>query len=363
VRDGPFVAWPVPSPQAPVLYSKDAMAKLLIGTGLPADRAYHHAQSVENELANRQEPSAVTTERLFELAAKVLRAGEGEEAVVRLRRFRPFHELDLPLIVLVGGATGSGKSSVATEVAHRFGITRVTSTDFLRQTMRAFLSPEVVPSIHFSSFEAGRALTPPLSASADAVLLGFLEQTRSVLVAVKAVIERALAERLSMVLEGVHLVPGLLPPVLQDAVVVRCLLTTGTRTEHARRLRTRGTVPGGRGPIERYLRAMPDIRRIEDYLIARAKEHGVPVIENRTLEHTVDRVIELALLKADLLHGAAEAGSVATPPSERASELSSLLTAFGAPGKLVADETPARDASFRPLARVIPDVTEPGGPE
>ena len=45
-----------------------------------------------------------------------------------------------------------------TEVAHRLGITRVTSTDFVRQTMRAFFSPEFMPSIHYSSFEAGRAL-------------------------------------------------------------------------------------------------------------------------------------------------------------------------------------------------------------
>ena len=42
--------------------------------------------------------------------------------------------------LLVGGATGTGKSTVATEAAHRLGITRVTSTDFIRQTMRAFFS-------------------------------------------------------------------------------------------------------------------------------------------------------------------------------------------------------------------------------
>ena len=55
------------------------------------------------------------------------------------------HELDLPIILLVGGATGTGKSTVATEVAYRLGITRVTSTDFVRQTMRAFFSREFMP--------------------------------------------------------------------------------------------------------------------------------------------------------------------------------------------------------------------------
>ena len=75
----------------------------------------------------------------------------------RLRRYRELYELDLPIILLVGGATGTGKSTVATDVAYRLGITRVTSTDFVRQTMRAFFSREFMPAIHYSSFEAGRA--------------------------------------------------------------------------------------------------------------------------------------------------------------------------------------------------------------
>src|SRR5204862_7490806 len=91
------------------------------------------------------------------------------------------NRLEVPLVVLVGGATGTGKSTVATEVAHRLGITRVTSTDVVRQTMRAFLSSEFMPSIHYSSFEAGTAIVGAEEAD-DPVLLGFLEQTRNVLV-------------------------------------------------------------------------------------------------------------------------------------------------------------------------------------
>ena len=83
----------------------------------------------------------------------------GPRAVRQLRRFRDLQELDLPVILLVGGGTGTGKSTVATEVAYRLGITRVTSTDFVRQTMRAFFSKEFMPSIHYSSFEAGLGLT------------------------------------------------------------------------------------------------------------------------------------------------------------------------------------------------------------
>src|SRR5207253_284119 len=76
--------------------------------------------------------------------------GDGD----RLRgHLEALQQLDVPLIVLVGGATGTGKSTVTSEVAYRLGITRVSSTDFVRQTMRAFFSHEFMPSIHYSSFE------------------------------------------------------------------------------------------------------------------------------------------------------------------------------------------------------------------
>ena len=133
-------------------YSKGLMARALMAAGVPADRAYELALRVEDDLTARGEQT-VDLDRLEELAHEVLGENEGAQAVRRLRRYDALRELDLPIIVLVGGATGTGKSTVATEVAYRLGITRVTSTDFVRQTMRAFLSQEFMPSIHYSSFE------------------------------------------------------------------------------------------------------------------------------------------------------------------------------------------------------------------
>src|SRR5258707_6305167 len=109
--------------------------------------------------------------------------------------------LEIPVVLLVGGATGTGKSTVATDTAHRLGITRVTSTDFIRQTMRAFFSREFMPSVHYSSFEADLALShADEDLAGDAALLGFLDQTRNVLVGVEAAIDRSLTEGWSMVL-------------------------------------------------------------------------------------------------------------------------------------------------------------------
>jgi 2-phosphoglycerate kinase len=52
-------------------------------------------------------------------------------------------------------------------------------------------------------------------------------------------------------------------------------------------------------PFEKYLRALPDIRRIQDYLVERASKTGVAVIENATVDRTVDHVIDLVLAEVE----------------------------------------------------------------
>jgi 2-phosphoglycerate kinase len=270
------------------------MAKTLSGTGLRPERAYELARLIEQELVREHEEDTFTEEHLHELAAQVLAEHEGEDAVRGLRRYRTLQGLDLPLILLIGGATGTGKSTVTTEVAHRLGITRVASTDFVRQTMRAFFSVDFMPSIHYSSFEAAAAVATPAEAK-DPTLVGFNDQTRNVLVGVRAVIDRALTERYSMALEGVHVVPGLVPAAVEGAVVVQALLAIEDEDEHARHFWVRDTGSEGLRPVAKYLDSLADIRRIQAYLIERAEKAGVPVIENSRVERTAEAVIRLVL--------------------------------------------------------------------
>jgi 2-phosphoglycerate kinase len=281
-----------------VPYSKGLMARALMVTGVPAYRAYELARRLEQDLAEHGSDE-VDLGRLEELAIEVLGAAEGEQAARRLRRYRELQELDLPILLLVGGATGTGKSTVATEAAHRLGITRVTSTDFVRQTMRAFFSREFMPSIHYSSFEAGAAVAD--SETGDPTLLGFLEQTHNVLVGANAAIDRALEEGWSMVLEGVHLVPGMMPPRIEGALVVHCVLSIESEDNHASHFVIRDATSEGVRPVDKYMTHLPDIRRIQDYIVERARRANVPVIENANMELTVATVMELVLAAADNL--------------------------------------------------------------
>ncbi len=170
----------------------------------------------------------IELERLEALAVEVLGEQEGRESIQRLRRYQELRELDLPIMVFIGGATGTGKSTVATELAYRFGITRVTSTDFVRQTMRAFFSRAFMPAIHQSSFEAGDVYPD----ADDPLEYGFLQQARNVLVGVGASSERALEEGWSLVLEGVHLVPGMVE-LPRPSSPSRCSSCSRSRTRRS----------------------------------------------------------------------------------------------------------------------------------
>jgi 2-phosphoglycerate kinase len=285
---------PLGTPNQP--YSKGLMARALVAVGIPIGRAYELAKRIEADIAERNEES-VELDRFEELAIEVLGEQEGSRAVDRLRRFRELQELDLPVIVLVGGATGTGKSTVATEAAYRLGITRVTSTDFVRQTMRAFFSKEFMPSIHYSSFEAAAGLREPEQAE-DPVIAGFLEQTRNVLVGVSASIERALEEGWSMVLEGVHLVPGMLPRI-EGALVVQCVLAIEDAEEHSTHFMVRDAALDGLRPHQKYIDNLDDIRRVQEQIVRRARRHRVPVITNNDMRSAIDAVLELVLASAE----------------------------------------------------------------
>ena len=275
-------------------YSRGLMARSLMAAGVAGHRAYALASRVHDELRERDR-GEIELERLEELAVEVLGEDEGRESIQRLRRYQELRELDLPIMIFIGGATGTGKSTVATELAYRFGITRVTSTDFVRQTMRAFFSETFMPTIHESSFEAGDSFPD----ADDPLEYGFLQQARNVLVGVRASSERALEEGWSIVLEGVHLVPGMVEmPPPEEAVSVYVVLSIADEEEHVRHFHFRDEEDSER-PESRYLERFGDIRRLQELVVARAQRAGVPVIENEDADKAARTVADLVLDAAE----------------------------------------------------------------
>lgn len=258
-------------------YSKGLMSQSLSATGLSPQRAFDLAREIEARLDQRGEPS-VDLAGLRALAEDVLREAEGDAAVRRFRAWNRLDRLDRPLIVIIGGAAGVGKSTLATRLAHRLGITRVIATDVIRQVLRAFFTHEAMPVVHRSAFEVD--------------LHGFVEQAELVGTGIEAIVDRAGAERTPIVVEGVHAVPGCLPPQLRSAcVAVDALIVVEDEDTHRAHFALRGAAR----PAERYLARFEEIRALQDHLVARAREEGVAVIDNVGADETLRLLMGLVL--------------------------------------------------------------------
>ena len=196
--------------------------------------------------------------------------------------------LDGQLTVLIGGGTGVGKSTVATRLARELGITRVSSTDFIREILRSAVPEAIAPELSRSSFELDQHATPG-NGSAHGE---FERQAQQVLVGVRAELERAAREGTPLILEGIHLFPGLLDlGAASDGVVVHVVLTVTDEKALVERLEKRAGA--SERPAERYENGLDAIQRLQAHLRRAAQRAGVPVIENRQLETTVRRVTEL----------------------------------------------------------------------
>jgi 2-phosphoglycerate kinase len=277
-------------------YSKGLHASEVMVSGLTPYRAYHVAETVEERLLERG-LSSVTSEEVAELTLAVIDELAGERYAENYRRWQEVGALDVPIVVLIGGATGVGKSTVATQLATRLGIVRVVATDAVREVMRAVFSPELMPSLHASSFEAGESLREP--PSRDAVIVGFREQTAAVAVGVNALLDRAAMEGTSLIVEGAHVVPGFLDPAAwEDRVLaVPVILTVEEEDAHRSHFAARAADHAGRS-ANRYIEQFENIRRVQRYIKSQALSHGVPVIANYNFDRSLAAVIDLVMERA-----------------------------------------------------------------
>ncbi len=273
-------------------YSKGLMAQSIMATGLAPTRSFELARAVEGRLSNLDQ-AEVALDDLRQVAEDVLGAEEGQAVVTRFRQWWKLRRLDRPLVVLLGGVTGVGKSTVATQLATRLGITRVIATDQIRQVVRAFFSREFMPAVHYSSFDASLALEEPPPGPAGAVA-GFLQQAHDIAPGIDALVERAVSERSQIVIEGVHVLPHIPSPRLRErAVTVHALLAVGDQNAHRERFEARAAQAPR--PAARYLEAFDRLRTLQDHLVQQASQSGIPVIDELRTDSALNRVVEVVL--------------------------------------------------------------------
>lgn len=290
---------PVASPTPPAVlvrghqaapFSKGILSQSLQASGLEPQVSYAIALEIEQSLLEKQQLE-ISRDDLRGLIYKTIQKKHNKEFAERYLLWRYFKSPDKPVMILLGGATGTGKTSVATEAAHRLGISKILSTDTVRQIMRMMFSHDLLPAIHHSSFEAWKEL-PPGSDASEAVILAFKEQAVRVLVGVRALLERAVEENTSVIVDGVHLVPGLMEfrELEEVAYIVPVVVSTLNKNRYLERFPIRQSQARNRS-AKKYRDNFDSILQIQDYILQMADNHDIPIVENKNLDETVASVL------------------------------------------------------------------------
>lgn len=278
-------------------YSKGLMASQVMVTGLSVYRSYEVAETIELRLLDEGR-SSISSAELSLVALDVIRELVGDRYATNFERWQDVERLDVPLVILIGGATGVGKSTIAREVATRFRIS-VVASDHIREVMRSMLSAQLMPTLHTSSFQADTALSEPPTKTSEAIIVGFREQTQAVAVGINALIDRAAIEGMSLIIEGPHVIPGFIDTESHGdrILAVPFVVTVDEEERHLSHFAAREDAVGRR-PAERYQQGFDNIRRIQRYAKSQALSHDVPVIPNHSFDQSIATVIDLVMERA-----------------------------------------------------------------
>jgi 2-phosphoglycerate kinase len=161
-------------------------------------------------------------------------------------------------IVLIGGTAGTGKSTLARELAWEMRFDHRLGTGFLREVAKSFHSPASAPELYSFTFHAERPVD------------NLTAQARVMKPAIDACIARARKEGTSLVIEGNHLIPELYHDAPVDVYVI---LAAPEAREHRTRLH-------GQSHAKRRLSEsdIANVRRIDDFLRVEAVRYGIPLI-------------------------------------------------------------------------------------
>ena len=258
-----------------------------------------------HERLTRDYSRGIERHELHELSCEMVEKEAGTLFASYLDAWHRFRKSNRTLVILIGGTPGVGKSHAASLLASRLDITRTVSTDMFREVMRSLRPPEIAPELHYSSFEAWKAVenSPAKNYTAKTLKTGFNRQADEIEVAVHALLARSQHEQFSTIIEGVHIRPSIvevldLPP---DAIVVPLLIAANRKKTLQTFFRGRAVSAPRRGR-RHYLDNFSAIWDLQSLLMSEAENYDVPVVINETEGgHIMNRmfsIISSAVLEA-----------------------------------------------------------------
>lgn len=271
-------------------FSKGILARSLSVANMRSDKAYKIAENIESSLVEKS-ICTIDIKDLTEMISEYLNDNCPEFAE-KYNKWRIIRKSEEPVIILIGGASGVGTSSMAFELANRLGLKNLISTDMIREVMRKIVSVDLSPVIHKSSFNAYESIKVH-KLMADSVIEGFVSHIEVVNVGIEAIIERSIKEGISIIIEGVHVVPGFInKELMENNKIIQFTLIVDDEDMHRNRFYSRCRQPWVKRSLQTYLDNFESIRKTQSFMIKQSEENNIPIINNVDVVNTVDTMVD-----------------------------------------------------------------------
>jgi len=163
---------------------------------------------------------------------------------------------------LIGGAAGTGKTSLARALASDLDIAHRLGSGFIREIAKSFISPEQNAYLYNYSFRPPDDISP---------FENLYKQSEVIKPSIEGCIKRAYNEGTSIVIEGVNVIPGLVSAELATLFVV---LTVEDYNRHFEMI-------NGKTHFQREIseKDFGKVRMIQDDFKKAAEKYHYPIID------------------------------------------------------------------------------------
>ncbi|KAL0480780.1 hypothetical protein AKO1_006960 [Acrasis kona] len=214
----------------------------------------------------------------------------------RLEDFRiacQVQERKRSVIVLFGGTSGTGKSTLASLLASRMGITKILGTDSVRHLLRGFITKDQEPCLFTSTYHSGEAIKhlPQYQhlTNEELCIEGYKQQCKAVVQYLDKIITNCVNRNEPMVVEGVHLTPDCVMELLRrhPTCVIPYVVYISKSEKHKERFAFRARYMTLEPRNNKYVKYFHNIRTIQQYICDRADFLNIPKIDNTNIDRSL----------------------------------------------------------------------------
>ena len=196
----------------------------------------------------------------------------------------PQTQAEGPLIVLLGGASGTGKTTIANLLVKKLGLSHHLSTGFIRAAIAHLLPEEDALLLQKHTYDAYQAMPDTPTTDRSPLLQGAIQQSLLIMPSIESCIKRAHRDGIGMILEGSHFIPGVLEPSLLGAKFL-CILDVPDREELKRR-----ALSSNHSRRKLSEAQLARLIQLQEEILALARVYGQPIVVNDDLSEAIDQI-------------------------------------------------------------------------